>query len=164
MVRSYIVTDRERDIINFYLEHEKQLNGFRELKYFINQLDIDRLEEDLRLVKKFLGIDYDIMITSYLPKEVVLKERYKELNEGIKNIIEEVTHTTPEIFVDENFPIIIFKFQDNQIKLTPIDFRPIENLAWGVEIKISQKDEIIRKLADFIPKIGAKLVEKNKTS
>ena len=47
-------TEREREILNFYLEHERQLNGFRELKYFINQLDITRLEEDLKLIKRFL--------------------------------------------------------------------------------------------------------------
>jgi hypothetical protein len=55
MVRSYILTDREREIIKFYLENGRSLNGFRELKFLTKGLDINRLKEDLELIEKFLG-------------------------------------------------------------------------------------------------------------
>lgn len=55
MVRSYVLTDRERDIITFYLEQGRKLNGYREVKHALNNLDLSRLKEDLELIKKFMG-------------------------------------------------------------------------------------------------------------
>lgn len=55
MVRSYILTDRERDIIEFQMETNKMLNGYRELKHAINKLDLSKLRADLELIEKFLG-------------------------------------------------------------------------------------------------------------
>jgi len=53
MVRSYILTDREREIIRFYLSQEKALNGYRELKHLVSGLELKRLEEDLSLIREF---------------------------------------------------------------------------------------------------------------
>ena len=53
MVRAYILTDREREIIKFYLEHGRRLDQFRTLKTLVNQLDLKRLDEDLKLIKIF---------------------------------------------------------------------------------------------------------------
>ena len=55
MVRSYILTDREREILKLYItQSQLKLNGYRELKHLIGKLDIKRLEEDLALIKRFL--------------------------------------------------------------------------------------------------------------
>ena len=53
MVRSYILTDREREIIKVYMDQGLKLDGHRELKHFISRIDLKRLEEDLELIKKF---------------------------------------------------------------------------------------------------------------
>lgn len=53
MVRAYILTDREREIIKFYLEQGLRLDQFRTLKTLVNQLDLKRLDEDLKLIKLF---------------------------------------------------------------------------------------------------------------
>lgn len=53
MVRTYILTDRERDIIKFFKETGRELSGYRELKHLITNLDLDRLIEDLETIKQF---------------------------------------------------------------------------------------------------------------
>jgi hypothetical protein len=53
MVRAYILTDREREIIKFYIEKGLRLDQFRTLKTLVNQLDLKRLDEDLKLIKLF---------------------------------------------------------------------------------------------------------------
>ena len=54
MVRNYIITDREREMLKEYFETGKKLNGFRELKHFIGNIDLRQIEEDLALIKEFL--------------------------------------------------------------------------------------------------------------
>jgi len=53
MVRTYILTDREREIVKDHLEQGRRLEGFGELKHYTAQLDLKRLEEDLKLIKLF---------------------------------------------------------------------------------------------------------------
>ena len=53
-MRSYILTDHERNTLDFYFKKGLKLNGFRQMKYEAQKLDLERLEEDLILIKKFL--------------------------------------------------------------------------------------------------------------
>ena len=54
MVRTYILTDHEKKILEYYLSQGLQLNGFRQLKKLILDLNIGRLREDLELIERFL--------------------------------------------------------------------------------------------------------------
>ena len=54
MVRSYILTEREREILRAYLDQGLRLEGFRELKFHLSHLDLNIIEKDRELVVKFL--------------------------------------------------------------------------------------------------------------
>jgi len=53
MVRSYVLTDREKEIIRVYLDQGLKLDGYRELKHYVGQLDVSQIEGDLELIKRF---------------------------------------------------------------------------------------------------------------
>ena len=55
MVRKHILTDLEQAFLLAYLKDGTQLPGFRTLKHYIQNLDIERLETDLRLIKELLA-------------------------------------------------------------------------------------------------------------
>ena len=50
-MRSYILTEHERGIIEFYKDKGLKLNGFRQMQYEAVKIDISRLEEDVELLK-----------------------------------------------------------------------------------------------------------------
>ena len=52
MVRTYLITNLERKLLEAYLTDGTQLNGFRELKSNIVHLDLKRIETDLKLIKE----------------------------------------------------------------------------------------------------------------
>ena len=52
-MRSYVLTDRERAIINEYIETGKRLDGFRQLKSVLHSLDLQQVETDMKLIKTF---------------------------------------------------------------------------------------------------------------
>ncbi len=52
MVRTYLLTEGKRKILETHLKDGTQLNGFRELKFQILRLDLDRIENDLKLIKE----------------------------------------------------------------------------------------------------------------
>ena len=52
MVRTYLLTDRERKIAKMSLEENVKLDGLRVLKFKITELDLSRIEEDLELIKR----------------------------------------------------------------------------------------------------------------
>jgi len=54
MVRSYVLTDRERKIIQAYLDQGLKLDGFRELKHTVTQLDLSLVDDDLALIRRFI--------------------------------------------------------------------------------------------------------------
>jgi hypothetical protein len=54
MVRKYILTDREKEIITFYLETGRMLDGYRELKHILQNMDIAVIDEDRILIRNFL--------------------------------------------------------------------------------------------------------------
>ena len=53
MVREYILTSREREILQRFLEKGEKLNGFSSLIYYLKRSK-KRLEEDLKLIKDVL--------------------------------------------------------------------------------------------------------------
>jgi len=55
MVRRHILTDLEQKILITYLKNGTQLPGFRTLKHYIVNLDLEKLETDLRLIKELLS-------------------------------------------------------------------------------------------------------------
>jgi len=55
MVRSYVLTDRERKIIQVYLDQGLKLDGYRELKHIVAQLDLSFLDDDMQLIRRFLN-------------------------------------------------------------------------------------------------------------
>ncbi len=52
MVRTYLLTDRERSIAKMSLEEDVKLDGLRVLRFKITELDLSRIEEDLELIKR----------------------------------------------------------------------------------------------------------------
>ena len=52
-MRTYILSENERRIIEIYLKMNMNLNGFNVLKLRITR-SLPRLEEDLNLLKEFL--------------------------------------------------------------------------------------------------------------
>ena len=54
MVRSYILTEKERKIVSTYLISGEKLDGFRMAKSRIVNLDLTQVEEDKQLIKQFL--------------------------------------------------------------------------------------------------------------
>lgn len=52
-MRTYILSENERRIIETYLKMDMNLNGFNVLKLRIKRA-LPQLEEDLKLIKKFL--------------------------------------------------------------------------------------------------------------
>ena len=54
MVRTYILTDHEKKILEYHLSQGLQLNGFRQLKKLILDLNLGRLREDLELIERFM--------------------------------------------------------------------------------------------------------------
>ncbi len=54
MVRTYILTQREREILRFHLEHGAKLEGHRELKHALRNLNLNQIKQDLQLIEKFL--------------------------------------------------------------------------------------------------------------
>ena len=55
MVRSYILTDKERKIVTSYLMKGKKLDGFRMTKSRIVNLNLFELEADRQLITEFLS-------------------------------------------------------------------------------------------------------------
>ena len=55
MVRTYILTEGKRKIIESYLKDGRKLTGFRQLKSQMLKLDLESLEADLDLIKEFLA-------------------------------------------------------------------------------------------------------------
>lgn len=53
MVRSYILSNQERDIIKKFLRTGEKLDGFRLVKSRIIHLVLIPVEEDLRLIRDF---------------------------------------------------------------------------------------------------------------
>jgi len=53
MVREYILTPRERELLKRFLEKNEKLNGFSVLIHLLRK-NLGRLEEDLELIKKTL--------------------------------------------------------------------------------------------------------------
>ena len=87
MVRTYLLTDRERKIAKMSLEENVKLDGLRVLKFKITELDLSRIEEDLELIKRlkeaarapslifFLSRDeHARAIRQWLEPKVILKE------------------------------------------------------------------------------------------
>jgi len=54
MVRSYLLTERERAIIKSYLESDVMLEGFYELKHILANLDLGVIDRDRELIDRFL--------------------------------------------------------------------------------------------------------------
>lgn len=54
MVRRYLLTEREKEIIQFYLDTGKQLDGFRELKHILHTMDLTILNGDRELISRFI--------------------------------------------------------------------------------------------------------------
>ena len=54
MVRYYLLTGREREILMAFLDRGLRLEGYRELKHLLNKMDIIHIDEDRELVKRFL--------------------------------------------------------------------------------------------------------------
>jgi len=54
MVRTYILTEGKRKIIEAYLKNGRRLTGFRQLKSQLLKLDLESVESDLDLIKEFL--------------------------------------------------------------------------------------------------------------
>lgn len=52
-MREYVLTDKEREIIEIYLKEGYNLNGFNVLKLRMKRA-LPQLEEDLEVIKKFL--------------------------------------------------------------------------------------------------------------
>ncbi len=55
MVRSYLLTEVKRKILEAFLKDGTQLVGFRTVKQHILNLDLERIESDLRLIKELLA-------------------------------------------------------------------------------------------------------------
>ena len=55
MVRSYILTNKERIIVDTYLKTGDKLDGFRLIKSRLVNLDLSQVEEDKQLIKQFLS-------------------------------------------------------------------------------------------------------------
>lgn len=53
MVRKYLLTDREREIIDYYLNQGIMLDGFRELKHILNKMDLGVVNGDRELIRRF---------------------------------------------------------------------------------------------------------------
>ncbi len=53
MVREYILTKRERELLQRFLEKGEKLNGFASLIYYLKR-GHRQLEEDLKLINKTL--------------------------------------------------------------------------------------------------------------
>jgi hypothetical protein len=54
MVRYYILTEREREIIRAYLDKGLKLEGFRVLSHLLGKMDLSQIEKDQELVRAFL--------------------------------------------------------------------------------------------------------------
>ena len=52
MTRTFILTNVKRKILVAYLIHDKVLPGFRQLKAQIKNLNLQRIETDLKLIKE----------------------------------------------------------------------------------------------------------------
>jgi len=50
----YLLTEREKEIINFYLETGRQLDGFRELKHILSTMDLAVVNGDRDLITRFI--------------------------------------------------------------------------------------------------------------
>ena len=55
MVRN-ILTDKEREIINQYLNNNVKLEGYRVTLHRVHKLDLNTVENDLELIKKFMEV------------------------------------------------------------------------------------------------------------
>jgi hypothetical protein len=53
MVRAYILTERERELLNRYVQNNEKLNGFSVLIHYLKKTE-KPLIEDAELVKKAL--------------------------------------------------------------------------------------------------------------
>ena len=52
MVRTYLLTNVKRKLIEAYLTDGTQLTGFRTVKQQAKNLDLERIETDLKLIKE----------------------------------------------------------------------------------------------------------------
>lgn len=60
MVRSYILSPRERELLRRFVETNEKLNGFTVLIHYLKK-NRDKLQEDLKLI--------DLALQKYLHKE-----------------------------------------------------------------------------------------------
>ena len=55
MVRTYLLTDVKRKLLEAFLKDGTQGVGFRTVKQHILNLDLERIESDLRLIKELIA-------------------------------------------------------------------------------------------------------------
>jgi len=54
-MRSYIITEREREIIKAFLERGERLEGFRTLLSRLRKLELQDVDHQVKLIKQFLA-------------------------------------------------------------------------------------------------------------
>jgi len=53
-MRSYIITQREREIIKAFLERGERLEGYRMLVSRVRRLDLKDVDQQVQMIKTFL--------------------------------------------------------------------------------------------------------------
>jgi hypothetical protein len=55
-MRTYILTNKEREMVEVFLENPRhlKLEGFKVLLHRIRKMDMDRVEDDLKLIERLL--------------------------------------------------------------------------------------------------------------
>jgi len=53
-MRSYIITEREKDIIKAFLERGERLEGYRMLVSRVRRLDLKDVDKQVQMIKAFL--------------------------------------------------------------------------------------------------------------
>ena len=59
VMREYILTKQEREVINLYLEKNIKAEGYRVLRHRCSNLDKAKVRSDLELIEKFLKESHD---------------------------------------------------------------------------------------------------------
>jgi hypothetical protein len=54
-MREYILTDREKAIIEKYLTTGEKLEGYRVLRHLCQRIQQTKIQEELKLIEKFLN-------------------------------------------------------------------------------------------------------------
>ena len=52
-MRTYILTERDKQIIKRFLEEGLMLDGFRDLKWRVSNLSLDSLKSEIALIEAF---------------------------------------------------------------------------------------------------------------